>query len=254
MYVVETPLLLENSSFSIVHVSDLHSVIYGNKQELLIDKINSLNPDLVLLTGDIFDDYSPVTGTQLFLAGVSGIAPVYFVTGNHEYRSRRLMEIDDLLKQYKIQKLSDEYVFVKIGENEIVLAGIEDIFRKIYINSDYDQDSIMETRFRELDDADNYKILLAHRPERIDSYKRFSFSMILSGHTHGGQIRIPYLINGLFAPDQGFFPKYGGGLYQHNNLVHIINRGLFIHPMLPRIFNPPEICFITVKSSKQEND
>ena len=107
----------------------------------------------------------------------------------------------------------------------------------------------MEDRFRELDDISIYKILLSHRPERIEYYRRFSFDLVLSGHTHGGQIRIPYIINGLFAPNQGFFPKYGGGIYKHDNLIHIISRGLSINPIRPRIFNSPELVVIKIESN-----
>jgi predicted MPP superfamily phosphohydrolase len=95
--------------------------------------------------------------------------------------------------------------------------------------------------------------LLAHRPEKIAYYRNFSFDLILSGHTHGGQVRIPLILNGLYAPNQGFFPKYGGGLYKHEKLVHIISRGLSINPKLPRIFNPPELVVIIIKPTFSQN-
>jgi predicted MPP superfamily phosphohydrolase len=129
------------------------------------------------------------------------------------------------------------------------LAGIEDPHKKYYEEPEYDQSGTMEKTFRELDTIKSYKILMAHRPENIELYRKYSFELIVSGHTHGGQIRIPYIMNGLYAPDQGFFPKYSGGVYQHENLTHIISRGLSINPKLPRIFNPPELVVITIKSN-----
>ena len=249
-YIIETSFLIENSSINIVHISDLHGVTYGENQKLIIDKIKMQEPDLILLTGDIFDDNSSFHGTELFLSGISSIAPTYFVTGNHEYRSKRLDEVMKILELYNIKVLSDEYLNIKVNENDIILAGIGDQVKKIYKNNDYDQEYLMEKNFRELDNENKYKILLAHRPENINLYQKFSFNLILSGHTHGGQIRIPYILNGLFAPDQWFFPKYAGGIYYHENIIHIISRGLFIHPMLPRIFNPPEIVVIKLFSNK----
>jgi len=105
------------------------------------------------------------------------------------------------------------------------LAGIEDTKKKLYEKPDYNQIENTEKAFRELDEMPFYKILTAYRPENIENYKKFSFDLVLSGHTHGGQIIIPNLINGLYAPNQGLFPKYAGGIYTHGKLTHIISRG-----------------------------
>jgi predicted MPP superfamily phosphohydrolase len=110
----------------------------------------------------------------------------------------------------------------------------------------------MRNAFTELNEVPSFKILVAHRPENIKHYREYSFDLVVSGHAHGGQVRIPYLINGLYAPNQGIFPKYAGGLYKHGSLTHIVSRGLSINPMLPRIFNPPELVIIEVKSQVQE--
>jgi predicted MPP superfamily phosphohydrolase len=110
----------------------------------------------------------------------------------------------------------------------------------------------MEKTFRELDEIPAYKILIAHRPELIEKYRKYSFDLILSGHTHGGQVRL-LLINGLYAPHQGIFPKYGGGKYKHGNVTHIISRGLSVLPKYPRIFNPPEFVIIVVNSDKKHS-
>lgn len=92
-----------------------------------------------------------------------------------------------------------------------------------------------------------FKILLAHRPELIEIYKKSHFDLVLSGHAHGGQVRIPFILNGLFAPDQGWFPEYVGGVYKHDSLTHIVSRGVSYNPLLPRIFNPPEVVVIEIK-------
>jgi predicted MPP superfamily phosphohydrolase len=246
-YTLPTSALSAESVIRIVLISDLHSTIFGKDQSILINKIKQQNPDLILLTGDILDDVVPMNGTQLLLAGISGISPIYYVTGNHEYRSRRIQELRDVLKSYGVIILSDEYIIIEIKENEIIVAGIEDPDKKLYETPDYAHNKIMETQFRELDHLSAYKILLAHRPEKIKYYQKFAFDLILSGHTHGGQVRMPGIFNGLYAPHQGFFPKYAGGIYRYDNSVHIISRGLSISPILPRIFNPPELVVIILK-------
>jgi len=253
-YNLKSPLLNEQSNIKIVLVSDLHSGVYGKDQSILIDKIKNSSPDLIVLAGDIFDDLVPMTGAKLFLSGIADIAPVYFVTGNHEHWSSDLMTIHEVLLSYGVTILSDEYTNIIINNNEIVLAGIEDPAglgvsgRKLYEISEYDQNYIMEKMFRELDEISLYKILVAHRPEKIDLYTKYSFNLVLSGHTHGGQVRIPYMLNGLYAPNQGLFPKYGGGVYTHGNLIHIISRGLSKKYKLPRVWNPPELVIITIEA------
>jgi predicted MPP superfamily phosphohydrolase len=248
-YRTETPLLEEQNSIKIVLISDLHSTIYGKDQIILIDMIKNINPDLIVLSGDIFDDVAPMTGTQLLLNGIYGIAPIYYVTGNHEYMSNNIQAIREKLMSYGVIILSDDYTIIEINNNVIVIAGIEDPYKSLYEMPNYNQNDSMERAFRELDEISLYKILIAHRPEMIEIYKKYSFDLILSGHTHGGQIRIPY-INGLYAPNQGFFPKYAGGMYTHGNMVHIISRGLSVTPWFPRIFNPPELVIVIVESNK----
>jgi len=248
-YQVETPLLEEHNSIKIVLISDLHSTIYGKNQNILINKVKDINPDLIILSGDIFDDVVPMTGTRLFLSGILGIAPIFFVTGNHEYMSRNILKIREELASFGVIILSDNYTKIEIKNIEIIIAGIEDPYKKKFEAPRYNQNDSMERAFRELDEIKLYKILIAHRPEMIEKYIKYSFDLILSGHTHGGQIIIPNILNGLYAPNQGFFPKYAGGIYTHGNITHVISRGLSINPILPRIFNPPELVVVIIESN-----
>jgi predicted MPP superfamily phosphohydrolase len=243
-YEVNTPLFEEQNVIKIVLISDLHSTIFGKEQSVLIDMVKELAPDLIILSGDIIDDVVPVTGTRLLLSGISGTAPIYYVTGNHEYWSRNIQGIREELMSYGVIILSDSYEKVEINNIEIIIAGIDDPEKKYYETPTYNQDVSMEGAFRELDNTPLYKILIAHRPERIESYQKYSFDLVLSGHAHGGQVRLPPLRKGLYAPHQGFFPKYAGGIYTHGNLTHIVSRGLSITPWLPRIFNPPELVVV----------
>jgi predicted MPP superfamily phosphohydrolase len=243
-YNLTSPMLEKESSIKIVLISDLHSEIFGNEQSILINMVRDANPDIVIMSGDIIDEKVPVTGTQLLLSGISGIAPIYYVMGNHEYMGNNVQDIREMLVSYGIIILSDSYEIIEVNNYKIVLAGIEDPFKKLYETFSYNQEESMENAFRELDGIRMYKILIAHRPEYIEIYKRYSFDLILSGHTHGGQVRLPY---GLYAYNQGVFPKYDGGMYKHGALTHIISRGLaYRNPNLPRIFNPPEFVVIVI--------
>jgi predicted MPP superfamily phosphohydrolase len=248
-YKLDTPLLSGNSEINIILISDLHNTIFGNNQIVLIDKIKKLNPDLVILSGDILDDEVPNSGAELLLSGIKDIAPIYYVTGNHEYYSNNIHIIRKLLHSYHVNILSDDYIKISVNNNELIIAGIEDPVKKIYETPEYNQIEIMEKVFNKLDEVKIFKILVAHRPENIENYKKYSFNLILSGHTHGGQARIPPVMNGLYAPNQGFFPKYAGGFYRHGEMIHIISRGLSVNPKLPRIFNPPELVIIIIGSA-----
>ena len=239
-------MLEEHSVITIVLVADLHSTVYRNDQAILITMIQNANPDVIVLAGDIYDSAVPPTGVRLLLSGISGIAPVYFVTGNHEYASGNIRAIREELLSFGVIILSDNYVSIVVQNNEIILAGIEDPEKQLDETPDYHQINSMEAAFRKLDETSLFKILIAHRPEMIEVYKNYSFDLVLSGHTHGGQVRF-LCINGLYAPHQGLFPKYAGGIYHHENLTHIVSRGLSrTHPRLPRIFNPPELVVIQI--------
>lgn len=233
---IDTPL-------RIAAISDLHS--QPLPFEDLADAIRKEQPDILFLVGDIIDDHAPIEGAIDFLEGIRGICPTYYVTGNHEYRSGKVGEFCTLLENYGINVLSDQACSVTVAGNRLVLAGLEDPERRIYEDLGYDQQQVMVDAFGGLSELPGYRILLAHRPERIAQYMEYPFDLVLSGHAHGGQIRIPLLLNGLFAPNQGLFPKYAGGLYSHGACTHIVCRGIshYGYP-IPRVFNPPELAVI----------
>jgi predicted MPP superfamily phosphohydrolase len=212
--------------------------------------IAAQKPDLILLSGDIVDDKRPITGTTLLLDGIRNLAPIYYVTGNHEYMSKRIDDIRDTLESFGVVILSDSYMRIDIRGNTVIVAGVEDPDKKKFETPKYDQSLAMKRVFRGLDNIVAYKILIAHRPERIKTYAEYPFDLVVSGHAHGGQIRIPHLIDGLYSPNQGLFPKYAGGIYTHGTLIHIVSRGLSVNrPLLPRIFNSPELVVIFVESN-----
>ncbi|WP_214882820.1 MULTISPECIES: metallophosphoesterase [unclassified Exiguobacterium] len=248
-YNVTSEKLSVDESLRIVLLSDLHSASYGHKQSILIDQVRAQEPDLIALPGDLLDRYrSPEPAFEL-IEGLAGIAPMYFVTGNHEIDDSEdyvRHNVKNVFRSHGVTVLENEWEPITINEIELVIGGLEDPLRtyteNIYGSWETDAASSMQN----VESNDTFNVLLSHRAEEVDTYADLPFDLVLSGHTHGGQVRIPYLLNGLFAPDQGFFPKYAGGLYEHETFTHVIGRGFNYSFNVPRIYNPPEIVVIDV--------
>ncbi len=249
-YGVTSDKMPQGSAVRIAVIADLHSHVYGKDQTPLLDIIKAQKPDIIALAGDIVDDHEPQTGAKLFLQDITDIAPTYYVSGNHEYWSGRCDEIKEMISGYGVKVLSNERQYISVNGARLCICGIDDpeVFRytddnELLALSDYED---LLKRFSDLD-ADTVNILLAHRPESIDAYRQYYFDVVLSGHTHGGQVRIPLLVNGVFAPNQGWFPKYAGGHYELEGMNMIVSRGLGFDARQPRVFNPPEVVVVDIK-------
>jgi len=227
----------------IVLLTDLHNTFHGKRQRKLIDGVIAENPDLILLAGDFADNDRQIDATLSLLDGVTEHAPVYYVTGNHEYYYGFVETIWAKLKTHGAVILSDGYVELDVNGGKVVLCAADDPGRIKY-DPGYDQGAAMARAFGRLGGVIGYKILIAHRPERIAEYLEYPFDLILAGHAHGGQVRIPFLVNGLYSPNQGFLPKYAGGYYEKERMI--VSRGLSVYPLFPRVFNPPELVSITI--------
>jgi len=231
-------------------LTDLHSTMYGKNQSILLAKIGELKPDVVLLVGDIVDDKRPMEGALQLLQALGSEYPCFYVTGNHEFWSGKADEIKDTIRSFGITVLEGNCKTVEVGEQKIQICGVDDPdgfeeekFFGTEISPGWDQE--LEKCEAQLD-AGAYSILLSHRPERVQYFAQSGFDLVVSGHAHGGQIRIPGLLNGLYAPNQGLFPKYAGGSYDLGGSTMIVSRGLS-KSVLPRVFNPPEIVVVDVK-------
>lgn len=226
-------------------VTDLHSCYYGKGQEKLISAIDAQKPDVILLGGDIFDDKRSDELTEEFLAGIEGRYPCYYVTGNHECWAggeafRKKMEI---LKKYGIQRLTGDMVSFTAGDATIRICGVDDPDIVLVQAADTELSEIKKSISPE-----EYTVLLAHRPEFFETYVDAGFDLVLAGHAHGGQWRIPGILNGLYAPNQGLFPKYAGGLFQKGKTTMIVSRGLARESTpIPRFYDAPELVIIELK-------
>lgn len=225
-------------------VTDLHSCSYGKEQKTLIQAVSRQNPDLVLLGGDICDDKIPNDNTEAFLRGIADKYPCFYVTGNHEYWSNDIDTILNLFHAYQVKILSGTYHTIHINGQTLNICGISDPDETSYTDSDFGWTEQLKA-LKDVRQNGAYTLLLTHRPEKIDSYLGGNYDLILSGHAHGGQWRIPGLLNGLLAPDQGFFPEYAGGKYDFGTTSMIVSRGLARESTrIPRIFNRPELVII----------
>jgi len=245
-YAIETNKIPNGESVRAVLISDLHNYIYGDNQSKIIDRVIDANPDIILLAGDMADDVTPILGLELFLAGIRDIAPIFYVTGNHEYWTRDIASVKRLFREFGVTVLEDKYVEIEISGIPIVVAGVCDPECSRFGNRQ--NRPTMQEAFGHLSaDDGRFKILLSHRPELIHEQRQFPFDLVVAGHAHGGQWRIPFILNGLFAPNQGLFPRYAGGKYKFDDTTLIVSRGITVnHPSIPRIFNPPEIVVIDI--------
>lgn len=239
-YTYETDKL--EAPLRIALVSDLHSCYYGENQRDLTDALDAEKPDAVLLGGDIFDKSLKNDNAYTFLEYIAGRYPCYYVTGNHEYARREVVTIKKNLTALGITVLDGECARLNVGSETVNICGIDD-FGAVGERTARAQ----LKRASEGADEDNLTILLSHRPREAEEYLKYGFDLILCGHTHGGQWRIPGVMNGFFVPSDGFFPKYAGGEYTLDGATMIVSRGLAreSHPV-PRIFNSPELVIIDI--------
>jgi len=229
----------------IVVVSDLHSALYGAGQSDLVDAIAKADPSVVLLDGDIFHHQGNNKNAVTLLNALSKRFTCYFILGNHEYQTKQIGWVKQQIKESGIRILDGESVDVTSGDTTVRLYGIDDGH-----GGKVRQQAELARAGKERDGS-VYSILAIHVPNDIKNILPLGFDLMLSGHTHGGQIRIPGVLNGLYAPGQGMFPQYGGGRYDFGEQTLIISRGLAKVPYwLPRVFNPPELVVVTLTAKK----
>ena len=231
----------EFDNFRIVQISDLHNAEFGENNEKLLLMLKQADADIIAITGDMIDSRNTDIDVAIsFAQKAVNIAPVYYVNGNHE--SRVLGEYEKLkqgLTDAGVNILENSSADITIGDEAITLIGINDPTFRMDIVDDTMEQNIAHQLVNVIPDNDNYKVLLAHRPEYFDVYAG-KVDLVLSGHAHGGQFRIPF-IGGLVAPGQGFFPEYYEGSHIKENTEMIVSRGIGNSIIPFRINNKPEI-------------
>lgn len=235
----------EFNGFKIAHLSDLHNRNWG---ERLIGLLEEEQPDLIAITGDLIDSSNTDLYTALdFVNRAKVIAPVYYVTGNQEAVSEQYDLLEEGLRELDVVLLDDEAIKIE-DTAEISVLGLEDsLFMMIHYPWN-DPSYRVDTKLKQFTEEENhFKLLLSHRPELFDLYVENGIDLVLSGHAHGGQFRLPF-IGGLFAPDQGFFPDYTTGLYQEKGTNMVVSRGLGNSSIPIRFNNRAELIFIELNN------
>ena len=240
--------------FRIVFLTDLHGREFGKNNSRLLEKIAAEKPDLIALVGDIFNrnaDTNEIERMCRFIQKASEIAPVYFGLGNHE-AERLATYHGDLLERIRHSGavvLEAEYLDLEINGTPVRLGGYMGYYRTPHLNT---KDPLLmgwyERFFRDFEDTDRFKILLNHIPTNWADWgytDMYPVDLVLSGHYHGGLIRIPFLEQGLVAPYVGLFPPYTKGMFTGSKATCVLTTGL-AGSRLPRFFNPPEIAVVDI--------
>lgn len=240
------------NGFKIVHLSDLHGKTFGKDQKYLVEKVRKEKPDIIVYTGDLVNkrNYNEAPGL-LLLKKLKEIAPVYFISGNHEWWTGNYDNLRKHLSEAGVVVMRNSFLEIKRDEDSILICGMEDPASttkesKEMAYADQNLSWIIDDISKSVDKSnEKYKVLLSHRPELFQIYKKYGFDVVFSGHAHGGQVRLPF-IGAVVAPNQGFFPAYSAGLYEDMGTNMVVSRGLGNSIIPQRIFNRPEVVSVTL--------
>lgn len=242
------------NGYKILQLSDLHSKSFGMDNRKLIEIIDKENPDIIVMTGDMVNSYDNEFHSFLDLAEKLKSYKVYFVEGNNETKlpKEKNIELMKAIKEVGIKILRNSKITTVREESVINIYGLWcDLCYYKEIKSDYRKDTYFQKNNIEKAlgycDRKEFNILLAHNPLYFDTYAKWGADLTLSGHVHGGLIRIPG-VGGLLSPERKFFPKYSEGQYAIEGSKLIVNRGLGSKPLLPRVLNRPEISIVILQN------
>lgn len=239
-YTVASPKLTAEVRLAVV--TDFHS---SDNADDVVAMVASCAPDAVLLVGDLFDDdiaNRPPERTLSLMRQLSALYPCYYVSGNHEAWTGEMDALYQQTEEAGVTVLRMSSGVLTVRGQRIALCGIPDPYEMVFSGAP-DTEEQLQQAIEDVDSAD-FTVLLAHRPELLAKYAQFPLDLVVSGHAHGGQVRIPGVLNGLYAPNQGWFPKLAGGAYTQDGTTLIVSRGLAVRTRLPRIFNRPEVVLV----------
>lgn len=245
-YTVASPKLTAEVRLAVV--TDFHS---SDNADDVAAMVTSCAPDAVLLVGDLFDDDTqnrPPERTLSLMRQLSAQYPCYYVSGNHEAWTGEMDALYQQTEDARVTVLRMSSGVLTVRGQRIALCGIPDPYEMVFSGAP-DTEEQLRQAMENVDSAD-FTVLLAHRPELLAKYAQFPLDLVVSGHAHGGQVRIPGVLNGLYAPNQGWFPKLAGGAYTQDGTTLIVSRGLAVRTRLPRIFNRPEVVLVRCVSAE----
>lgn len=233
-----------DTQIDIIQISDFHSL--KNYEQVLYITTNQ-KPDIIVLTGDIFTDSDSLDETVKFVEEIADVAPVYYINGNNDNPNGMYTKFKEEIEDLGVIILENESIDIEIDGQEIRIIGILDNARATLTSENKEKSEETTNTLNELIDESKYNIVLSHRPQYFEEYVKSGADLVLTGHTHGGMMRIPFLNKGLISPDQGFFAKYDYGIYEEENTTMIINSGTTTQYYIPRLYNPKEVVVIVIK-------
>ena len=225
----------------IVQLSDLHTTRFGDGNERLIDAVRDQQPDIIAVTGDLIDKERDEAYVRELMTALVGIAPVYYVTGNHEWASGWVHDLFSILEECEVKVLRNSFQIIECGGDTIVLAGVDDP------NGPYDMKTPAQLVHEIRDEyGDPFILMLAHRNDEISTWAELGVDVVLCGHAHGGLVRLPFT-DGLIAPNREFFPTYTSGIYREGGTQMLVSRGLGNSGNTLRLFNNPQIVVVVLE-------
>lgn len=226
----------------IVELADLHGRVFGRGSRRLLAAVRRAEPDLICIDGDLFDEHTDLAMLPPLLRGLCAIAPVYYVTGNHEWRVPGLRGILAQMRACGVTVLQDDWRVLRRGEDALIVAGTDDPCGPAERKTP--AELIADIRAEAGEAA--FLLLLAHRNDQLPQWSALGVQAVLAGHCHGGVVRLPF-VGGLFGTDRRLFPAWDAGLYRQGETALYVSRGLGYTNVHFRLFNRPEIAVIVLR-------
>ena len=239
---VSPALPLAFDGLRIVELADLHGRVFGRGSRRLLAAVRRAEPDLICIDGDLFDEHTDLAMLPPLLRGLCAIAPVYYVTGNHEWRVPGLRGILAQMRACSVTVLQDDWRVLRRGEDALVLAGTDDPCGPAERKTP--AELIADIRAEAGEAA--FLLLLAHRNDQLPQWSALGVQAVLAGHCHGGVVRLPF-VGGLFGTDRRLFPAWDAGLYRQGETALYVSRGLGYTNVHFRLFNRPEVAVIVLR-------
>ena len=231
----------------IVELADLHGRVFGRGSRRLLAAVRRAEPDLICIDGDLFDEHTDLAMLPPLLRGLCAIAPVYYVTGNHEWRVPGLRGILAQMRACGVTVLQDDWRVLRRGEDALVLAGTDDPCGPAERKTP--AELIADIRAEAGEAA--FLLLLTHRNDQLPQWSALGVQAVLAGHCHGGVVRLPF-VGGLFGTDRRLFPAWDAGLYRQGETALYVSRGLGYTNVHFRLFNRPEVAVIVLRRGSPE--
>ena len=231
----------------VAELSDLHGRSFGKNNVRLLRALQKARPDMICICGDLFDEKTDLTMLEPLLTGLTDIAPVYYVTGNHEWQVKNLREILQKMRAWGVTVLENEERVLFRGGAEMVVAGVHDPC------GPYDMKT-PAALVRELRSAqgNDFILMLSHRNDELAMWSQLGVQLVLSGHCHGGVVRLPF-VGGVFGTRRELFPEYDAGVYRQDGTTLFVSRGLGYTNVHFRLFNRPHVPIMILRSGKNVN-